>query len=65
MWDQHIKDFANYLKLERSLSGNSIEAYVRDIEKLHQFMGMTHKRVSALKVTSKHLQGFLSYVNEL
>lgn len=65
MWDQHIKHFANYLKLERSLSGNSIEAYVRDIEKLQQFMEMTHKGVSALKVTSKHLQGFLTYVNEL
>lgn len=65
MWDQHIKHFANYLKLERSLSGNSIEAYVRDIEKLQQFMEMTHKEVSALKVTSKHLQGFLTYVNEL
>jgi integrase/recombinase XerD len=65
MWDGHIKHFGNYLKLERSLSGNSIEAYVRDIEKLQQFMEMTHKEVSALKVTSKHLQGFLTYVNEL
>lgn len=65
MWDQHIKHFGDYLKLERSLSGNSIEAYVRDIEKLQQFMEMAHKEVSALKVTSKHLQGFLTYVNEL
>lgn len=65
MWDQQIKHFANYLKLERSLSDNSIEAYVRDIEKLQQFMAMSHKEVSPLKVTSKHLQGFLGYVNEL
>lgn len=53
------------MKLERSLSENSIEAYVRDIEKLQQFMEMMHKNVSPLKVTSKHLQGFLTYVNEL
>lgn len=65
MWEQHIKHFSNYLKLERSLSGNSIEAYVRDIEKLRQFMEMTHQEVSAVKVTGKHLHGFLTYVNEL
>lgn len=65
MWDQQIKHFGTYLKLERSLSENSIEAYVRDIEKLQQFMEMMHKNVSPLKVTSKHLQGFLTYVNEL
>ncbi|HCM75525.1 MAG TPA: site-specific tyrosine recombinase XerD [Cytophagales bacterium] len=65
MWEQHIKYFANYLKLERSLSGNSIEAYVRDVEKLQQFMEMTHKGLSPLKVTPKHLQAFLGYVNEL
>ena len=65
MWNLHLKHFTNYLKLERSLSGNSIEAYVRDIEKLNQFMEMAHKGVSPLKVTSKHLQSFLTYVNEL
>jgi integrase/recombinase XerD len=65
MWEQQIKHFGTYLKLERSLSANSIEAYERDIEKLRQFMELSHKGTSPLKVTSKHLQGFLTYVNEL
>lgn len=65
MWDQQIKHFSNYLKLERSLSGNSIEAYVRDIEKLKQFMDLENKSVSPFKVSSKHLQGFLAFINEL
>ncbi|MBY0436047.1 MAG: site-specific integrase, partial [Cyclobacteriaceae bacterium] len=30
-WDHHIKHFSHYLKLERSLSQNSIDAYVRDV----------------------------------
>ncbi|HRW98455.1 MAG TPA: site-specific integrase, partial [Cyclobacteriaceae bacterium] len=65
MWEAYIKDFQNYLKLERSLSANSIEAYVRDIEKLYQFVEMKHKDTSPLKINAKHLQGFLAYINEL
>jgi integrase/recombinase XerD len=65
MWDIHIKQFSNYLKLERSLSGNSIEAYIRDIEKLQQFAEMNLKGLSPLKITSKNLQAFLTYINEL
>lgn len=64
-WSSYIKQFANYLKLERSLSANSIEAYTRDVEKLNQFMEMSHPSVSPMKVTGKQLQGFIEYVNEL
>jgi integrase/recombinase XerD len=65
MWEQQIKYYSNYLKLERSLSTNSVEAYVHDVELLHQFMAMKHAQVTAMKVTSRHLQEFLQYVNEL
>ena len=65
MWELHIKHYSNYLKLERSLSINSVEAYVHDVELLHQFMAMKHSQVTAMKVTAKHLQEFLQYINEL
>jgi integrase/recombinase XerD len=65
MWESQIRQFENYLKLERSLSDNSIQAYVRDVEKLMQFVEMTHKGISPFQVTSKHLQGFMQFVNEL
>lgn len=64
-WDIHIKEFGHYLKLERSLSENSIEAYVRDVEKLKGFMDTEHPKVSPLTLTQKHLQGFLQFINEL
>jgi integrase/recombinase XerD len=65
MWALQIKQFENYLKLERSLSANSIEAYVHDVEMLRQYASMNLKDVSPMKITSKHLQGFLEYINEL
>jgi integrase/recombinase XerD len=64
-WDLNIKSFRNYLKLERSLSANSIDAYIHDVELLKQFMELNHSDISPLKVTAKHLQGLLQYINEL
>lgn len=64
-WELQIKQFKNYLKLERSLSDNSIEAYLHDIIKLKQFLEMSNLEISPLKVESIHLQDFLEYINEL
>jgi integrase/recombinase XerD len=65
MWELNIKHFSSFLKLERSLSPNSIEAYIHDVEMLHQYLLMKYPQVSPVRVTSKHLQQFLQYINEL
>jgi integrase/recombinase XerD len=64
-WELDIRDFGNYLKLERSLSKNSIEAYVRDIGKLAEYVELKQLGVVPEEVTYKQLQGFLKYLNEL
>jgi len=65
MWELPIKQFRSYLRVERSLSPNSIEAYVQDVEKLRQFMEANHAKLSPAKVSAKQLREFVEYLNEL
>lgn len=63
MWEQRIRDFGRYLKLERSLSENSIEAYKRDVTRLAEFTGMKYEHLTPEKVSATHLRAFLEYIN--
>ena len=49
-WDSSIKQFKNYMKIERSLSQNSIEAYQNDIVKLKQFIEISNIEVNPITV---------------
>lgn len=64
-WSSQIKLFKNYLKLERSLSDNSIDAYVRDLEKLVEYLGLSENQAGPLTLEASDLQGFLGYINQL
>lgn len=64
-WNNYIKQFSNYLRLERSLSENSIEAYVHDVVKLNQFADMKKWELSPMRLEAWHLQDFIEYLNEI
>ena len=64
-WSSSIKGFKAYLKLERSLSPNSVEAYVRDVDKLVQFFEVHGMSVSPEKVEAEHLKGLVKWAAEL
>ncbi|MDH5399446.1 MAG: site-specific tyrosine recombinase XerD [Cyclobacteriaceae bacterium] len=64
-WDSAIKQFRHYLTLERSLSDNSVSAYIRDVVKLKQFSEMSNRQVAPLHTDSVHLINFIEYINEL
>lgn len=51
--------------LERSLSGNSIEAYLADVSKLRSFIELKHTNTGPTKVTFEQLREFLFFLNEL
>jgi integrase/recombinase XerD len=63
-WEESKKGFENYLKLERSLSQNSIAAYINDINKLIEFLGKNFKKTNPEKVKLNHLKKFVEWLNE-
>lgn len=66
MWQIYIKNFKNYLTLERALSENSIEAYIRDVSKFWEYLEIMHEDTpSVTEVSDKHIFNFFQYIDEL
>lgn len=61
----YIRSFKTYLKLERSLSDNSVDAYLNDIAKLFQYFDSIDKHIDIKDISSSHLKSFISWINEL
>lgn len=64
-WHSSIKGFESYLILERSLSKNSIEAYLRDVGKLVQYLEINQLDISPVKIDYKTLVEFIIWLNKL
>jgi integrase/recombinase XerD len=60
----YIKGFKTYLQLERSMSDNTIEAYLHDVSLLFAFLAQSGKD-SLTAIGREDLQQFLQYVTEL
>lgn len=62
MWVPYKKGFKAYLQLEKSLSNNSVDGYLQDVEKLTQFLQLQQQPLSPAELTLQHLQQFIKYV---
>jgi integrase/recombinase XerD len=65
MWESYKKGFKAYLQLEKSLSDNSTEAYLRDVEKLTQYLQEKRSLKNPSELKLKDLQLFIKWVAEL
>lgn len=65
MWNAYKKGFKAYLQLEKSLSENSVEAYLHDIEMLTSFLLSTNQTLAPSEIVLKDLQAFVKWVSEL
>ncbi len=64
-WSESLKAFKSYIVLERSFSGNSVEAYLRDVSKLKEYIELKNYAVGPLAVSSQLLTEFIHYLHEL
>jgi integrase/recombinase XerD len=65
LWQSYIKNFRSYLKLELSLSENSIDAYAHDISCLSDFLILKADDTTPNNIKEAQLTDFLNYINQL
>lgn len=64
IWESYRRGFDSFLRLEKSLSKNSVEAYKHDIEKLTEFLEISNTALLPEQITLNHLQDFLKWLNK-
>ena len=57
-WESSIKGFKSYLQIERSLSDNSVQAYIRDIKKFANYA--IPLKLNELKIQRENISDFLA-----
>lgn len=65
MWGAYKKGFKAWLQLEKSLSEHSVEAYLRDVDKLIQYLQAEGMAIGPEAVTLDHLVSFTGWIHEL
>jgi integrase/recombinase XerD len=64
-WKVYIQGFKSFLQLEKSLSKNSVEAYLHDVDLLIRFLEFKKLNLSPKDLELGHLQDFLKWINEM
>lgn len=63
-WQKAVRDFRTYLRLEKSLSENSIEAYSDDVMKLESYFGSQDTLKMPVSVSYQDLKDFLLWFTD-
>ncbi len=58
-WEQALKDYQNYLRIERGLSENTVVNYSFDIQKLINWLDTNQIQVSPIKIDENQVQEFI------
>jgi len=64
-WKSHIRNFQAYLKVEKSLAQNSVDAYLHDVELLIQYLSIQYPEKKIEDIDYKLLENFIAYLYDL
>ena len=65
MWEAVKKGYKAWLRLEKSLSENSVEAYLHDVKSLTDFLQIIEDLKTPEEIELKDLEKFTKWINEL
>jgi integrase/recombinase XerD len=63
-WKRSFRNFETYLRLEKSLSENSVDAYMNDVSKLEKYFSENKNVITPALVTYSDLKDFLIWYGE-
>ena len=58
-WNQALKDYQFYLKIEKGMAKNSIESYSRDVTKLIGYLEINNMPISPISIHKNEVQEFI------
>ena len=65
MWEAYKKGYKAWLQLEKSLSDNSVDAYMHDINKFTEYLMFKELTLTPSAIDLKELESFLKWIHEL
>ncbi len=61
-WARELKDYTYYIKLEKKLSDNTVEAYLRDLRQVGAYLQEEFAIQRPEKVEARHIEAFLAHL---
>ena len=62
VWENELKDYIYYIRLEKKLSDNTVEAYLRDLKQMAAYMESEFSISDPEKVLERHVASFLVHL---
>ena len=63
-WKIYIRGFNDYLLIEKSLSKNTVDAYIKDINKLNSFFNSENQKNDIRDIKYADFQSYLAYLSQ-